>query len=158
MSEIPGFPGYTITSEGVLTSPFGRAVSQPVARVGYRLATVFVGGRKTKQYIHRLVALAFHGEPPSGAVARHLDGNKLNNRAANLAWGAYAENTADSYRHGTMIRGEEHHAAKLTDLDVAEIKLRVSVGETQAAVARRFGVDPSHVCNLVKHNRRRRAA
>lgn len=60
-------------------------------------------GIKSYQYVHKLVCLAFHGEPPAGEIeVRHLDGNSNNNRAENLAWGTHAENEADKYRYAEV--------------------------------------------------------
>lgn len=52
------------------------------------------GGSSTTQLVHRLVCAAFHGEQPSPehTDVRHLDGDKKNNRADNLAWGTRSEN------------------------------------------------------------------
>lgn len=48
-----------------------------------------------------LVALAFIGPAPfDGAHVRHLDGNKLNVHAQNLAWGTATDNEDDKRRHG----------------------------------------------------------
>ena len=58
------------------------------------------GGKKSVA-VHRLVALAFHGEPEPGQLVRHLDGDQTNNVPSNLAWGTMAENQLDSVRHGT---------------------------------------------------------
>ena len=57
--------------------------------------------KKVTTYTHRLVALAFHGEPPEGKhLVRHLDGNGLNNSPENLAWGDDEDNYQDAVRHG----------------------------------------------------------
>lgn len=54
-------------------------------------------------YVHRLVAAAWHGAPqPGQGVARHLNGNALDNRPANVAWGSAADNYADSVRLGEV--------------------------------------------------------
>ncbi len=46
-----------------------------------------------KHPVHRVVATAFHGDPPSkGHVVDHIDTNKENNRPDNLRWVTRAEN------------------------------------------------------------------
>lgn len=46
--------------------------------------------------VHKLVCLAFLGPRPAGALhIRHLDGDKMNNRLGNLAYGTPAENYRD---------------------------------------------------------------
>lgn len=43
--------------------------------------------------VHRIVAAAFHGDPPStGHVVDHIDTNRHNNRAENLRWVTRLEN------------------------------------------------------------------
>lgn len=46
-----------------------------------------------KDRIHRIVAYAFHGEPPTSEhIADHIDTNRQNNRAENLRWVTRLEN------------------------------------------------------------------
>lgn len=48
--------------------------------------------------VHRLVALAFHGEPSSGrSMINHKDGNKENNCPENLEWCSASQNEQHSY-------------------------------------------------------------
>jgi len=43
--------------------------------------------------IHRIVAMAFHGEPPTSQhVVDHIDTNRQNNRPENLRWVTRFEN------------------------------------------------------------------
>ena len=51
--------------------------------------------------VHVAVIAAFRGTRPLGLVTRHLDGDSHNNTIENLAYGTYAENSADAIRHGT---------------------------------------------------------
>ena len=45
------------------------------------------------QSVHRIVAVAFHGEPPSSQhVVDHIDTNRQNNRPENLRWVTKLEN------------------------------------------------------------------
>lgn len=54
-----------------------------------------------KMLIHTAVCAAFHGPKPSpDHQVRHLNGNRSDNRADNLAWGTAAENASDRARHG----------------------------------------------------------
>jgi|14_taG_2_1085336.scaffolds.fasta_scaffold41689_2 hypothetical protein len=91
----------------------------------------------TTTRLHKVVLLAFHGSPKPGHVARHMDGDSLNNRADNLRWGTRAENEADKARHGTRHLGERHHHARLTAAIVGEI--RASALSTKA-LATHYGV------------------
>ena len=43
--------------------------------------------------VHRIIATAFHGEPPTkGHVVDHIDTNRRNNRPQNLRWVTRLEN------------------------------------------------------------------
>ncbi len=52
--------------------------------------------------LHRIVATAFHGPPPSAAhQCHHIDGTRENNEAANLMWVTQQEH---SQIHAAMER------------------------------------------------------
>lgn len=68
---------------------------------GYLQAGLYVGSRGRHIKVHRLVAEAFIRPGNPGEDVRHLDGDRLNNRADNFAWGTRAENMQDAVRHGT---------------------------------------------------------
>lgn len=54
-----------------------------------------------KGLVHKLVCEAFHGpKPTSGHQVRHLNGDRSDCRAANLAWGTAKENAQDRTAHG----------------------------------------------------------
>lgn len=89
---------------------------------GYRLVLLRSDGKRIGKTVHSLVLEAFVGSRPDGAVVRHLDGDKLNNRLENLAWGTVEENTADKFRHMTMPLGESNPRAKLSADDVRLIR------------------------------------
>jgi hypothetical protein len=79
-----------------------------------------VGARRTTA-VHRLVALVFcEGE---GEVVRHLDGDKTNNAATNLAWGSYADNEADKVGHGTVPASKRTHCPQGHAYDEANTRV-----------------------------------
>lgn len=90
--------------------------------------------------IHILVATAFHGQCPPGMEVRHGPLGQQINWASNLSYGTHADNMADKLRDGTDPRGERCGSAVLTREIVLECRLRHSLGETQVALAREFGV------------------
>lgn len=108
------------------------------------------GERRAKQrYVHRLVCETFVGpEPFPGALVRHLDGDRLNNLADNLAWGTHADNTADAKGHGTLRGGG-------MKLDVEKVRMiRASLAapdrETYEQIGARHGVTGSCVYAINK--------
>lgn len=113
------------------------------------------GKRARRRYpVHRLVCLAFHGQPEDEAnVTRHLNGVSRDNRAANLIWGTHADNAQDAIRHGTLGKGMRAHRRKLTEVQVLEIRRRLFRGEEDFALATEFGVSRYYPRKLLTKKR-----
>ena len=89
-----------------------RELAQQLDDDGYPCVRVVVNGRRRRVAVHRLVCRMFHGpQPAPGYEVRHLDGNKLNASAANLAWGTTKQNADDRAAHGRTSRGAKHSTA-----------------------------------------------
>ena len=104
--------------------------------------------------IHVLVATAFCVRLPGHAVVRHLNDDRADSRATNLAWGSRADNTADAIANGRIIRGAQHPSAELSDSQVREI---YQSSETTSECGRRFGIHGAYV-SQIRHRRVRREA
>lgn len=143
---VPGWPGYSVSRDGRVYSMRRHRLGlrERVARPnhgGYLQIALFRESESRRLTVGHIVALAFLPPRPSAAhEIRHLDGNRQNNRADNLAWGTRQENIDDRERHGTTARGSRTGTAVLTENAVREIKQRLRVGETKADLARSFGV------------------
>lgn len=108
---IPGFDGYEASNQGRVRSVERTVLTRNGQNRTYRghvlSPSVNVNGYlklglKGRTYrVHRLVALAFLGEPGPGMDACHNDGNRLNNRASNLRWDTRSANLFDRNKHGT---------------------------------------------------------
>jgi hypothetical protein len=81
---------------------------------------------------------------------RHSCDNPPCCNPAHLLPGTQADNVADMVQRGRVARGAQKPNTKLTPADVAEIRRRHSSGETQAALASRFGVAQSRVSVLTR--------
>lgn len=117
---------------------------------GYLVVGLVRADLQTTDRVHRLVLTAFVGSCPEGQQARHLDGDRTNNRLTNLAYGTAAQNAADRAAHGTTARGERAGNAKLTATDVAEIRRLRAGGATVASIAARFAVGTSQVSRITR--------
>ena len=114
---VTGFPGYKVSDLGRVSSSRrgGWRVLRPRGDTAgsYASVSLYSPDRTVSAPIHRLVAETFLGPPPfAKAHVRHLDGNKSNNRLANLAWGTQGQNEADKIRHGTHPYANRTHCGK----------------------------------------------
>lgn len=72
--------------------------------------------------VHRLVAFAFHGNPPTGHEVCHANGIRTDNRSINLRWDSRSLNHKDKLKHGTDSRGEKNGMCKLNAQEILEIR------------------------------------
>lgn len=150
---IPGFSNYSVSDDGrirrhvALPNHPPKMLMQCRARGGYLKVTLRndAGQPKTIQ-VHRVIALAFLGEPPSGHEVCHNDGNRKNNRADNLRYDTPENNAADKKKHGTHLWGEKINKAKLTQEQVQEIRKLLAEGNlTQKQIGKMYGVHQTTV-------------
>lgn len=120
-------------------------------QMGYRAVTIASGPYRNKRlYIHRAVCELFNGPAPPGLQCRHLDGNRFNNAADNLAWGTQIDNESDKILHGTRMSGERNPMSKLTLAQVQKIRELVAGGATQRSLCKSFGVSPMTISRIVR--------
>lgn len=81
---------------------------------------------------------------------RHLDGNRHNNRASNLAWGTRRENVQDTHKHGFGNSGARNGQAKLSLELVLEIRQWRAAGVRVMDLGRGFGVSCAHMSQIVR--------
>lgn len=156
-AAIDGFDGlYSVSSAGRVRSETRvvvyasgkkqtvreRIMSPATKRSGHKSVMLY-GDQRLRLHVHRLVALAFIGEPPTELhEVAHCDGDPANNCADNLRWATRSENHADKVPHGTHNRGESHPLCKLTDEQVRNIRASES---KSAEIAAQYGINPKYV-------------
>ncbi|MDB5352697.1 MAG: hypothetical protein JWN86_3944 [Planctomycetota bacterium] len=159
---IAGFPGYRVNRKGVVQSRRGPGCRsgttenwvslKPIPRSrGYMTVNLSCCGRKSIRYVHRLVLESFVGACPEGMVGCHNDGDRTNNRVANLRWDTPTANEADKLRHGTRRVGSATACSKLSEVDVLEIRRRKGEGEPMRLLASEFGISWQNVQAIVGH-------
>jgi hypothetical protein len=142
--SIPGFDGYRVSSAGTVRS-VRKVLRSRIHKSGYAVVSMMKDGKSHLKSVHRLVLLAFVGEPPKGTVGCHKDGNRLNNRVWNLRWDTPEANQADSVMHGTKAappirRGEAVVGSKLTAEKVRLIRTADGPKGLNAKLATEYGV------------------
>lgn len=162
-----GFPDYEISDQGRVRRitqggrryPAGYVLTPKKHGKGYLVYSLKTGEGKDKTVLaHRLVALAFIGDPPSAEYeVAHNDGTRTNNVASNLRWSTAKENQADRKRHGTFHHGEWCGSSKLKATDVSEIrdayakhgKPYVGGRVTYKTLASKYGVSEAQISRVV---------
>lgn len=102
-------------------------------------------------YLHRAVCELFNGSSDGGLHVRHLDCDKTNNKASNLAWGTPKENASDGVRNGKIKRGHDNPCSRLTFEQAQEARrLRATTNMTLAHIAEVFGVARMTVARAIQ--------
>ena len=92
---IAKFPGYEVSNLGRVKSfkyRNSKILMQHRGKERYLSVTLCEGGEPKTLRVHRLVLLAFVGEPVSGYVADHINTITSDNRLENLRWVSQTEN------------------------------------------------------------------
>lgn len=142
-------PDYLVSNYGQIIGLEGELLNTPPNKQGYFRFGATVNGKRKSLYVHQEVAFAFIGPRPEGMVVRHLDGDMINNRADNLAYGTHKENTKDALDHGTFAIGERSGVAKLTNIQAAEIREKFEQGAAIPDLAKFYGVHVATIRGVV---------
>ena len=160
--EVRGHLDYAISTQGRVrrltkapgTWP-GRILKPTRNLCGYPAVALTAGGKQVTQRVHQLVATAFLW-PREGLEVNHKNGDKADNRLANLELVTRSENQRHAYRTGlrapsaaaTQV-GEQVHGVKLSDDSVREIRTLSASGMSQWAIGKRMGVDQSTISRVL---------
>lgn len=153
---IEGMDNYEVSNFGrVKTLRFkGGKVLTPKRfhQKGYPIARIREDGKTEKAFfIHRLVALAFIPNPKDYPQVNHIDCDKTNNHFSNLEWCTNRMNYDHAMANGLMrhTRGQDHASARLTDIQVLEIRELFEMGQTRRQLAEKYGTKPSNIKDIV---------
>jgi hypothetical protein len=131
----------------------GKILTSIKHKSGYLAVNLCDGkGNVMTHYLHRLTLTAFRGVCPVGMWARHLNGNRADNRLQNLEWSTPRRNARDKVYHGT-------NGKKLTVDDALEIRLAYSYADPAypepviAMLAARYNVRPETIRDIVTRRR-----
>lgn len=144
VKEVDGFPDYYVLEDGRVLGKRGQFLKYDVNSCGYRRVTFSHKGASSRKFVHHIVAEAFLGPRPPGAVVNHVDGDRKNNRASNLEWVTPSENVKDGYSRG------RHNPNRYDFLTVMAIKALYQEGWSIKKISSYLGRDRNTVAKYAK--------
>jgi hypothetical protein len=93
------FEGLQISDQGRLRDPASGEIIETKAYATKPGGSLYM--RFRHRYLHEMVLTTFMRPARPKEQCRHLNGNSLDNRLENLAWGTPSEDNYDRVRHGT---------------------------------------------------------
>lgn len=146
-APIPGYDGYEASTHGRVRSNSGVLATGLNPATQRESVTLWNHGAPKTLTVHRLVLMAHDGIHDEATEVCHRNGDKGDNRLANLRWGTRSDNQREKVRHGA--RGGPQ---RLTSEQVDAIRAERRAGATQQVVADRHGVSRSLV-SMIEHGR-----
>lgn len=118
-------------------------------RTGYHYVHLSKNGKGHNCKIHRLVCDAFHERKTGQNAVNHIDGNKMNNCAANLEWCTNKQNTNHAIETGLWKNiGEMAKDNILSEQEVLEIRRNHT--DSYDKLADKYNVSKSTVADIKK--------
>ena len=159
MKLIPRFSNYSVTKDGRVWSHNKKGWMHAMkTSFGHLRVNLYSKGTCETRTIHQLVLETYIGSRPKNKECRHLNGDKRDNRLANLCWGSHSENIQDAVRHGTYSRnmlgrcGGLHPASKLSDKDrQLVVDLYYNGARTIRELEKHFGVSYETIRRIVRN-------
>lgn len=161
--NIPGYEGlYAVSNLGRVKRltdaktgghKAGKIYSAKKTRSGYLMTVLCINNKIVRFMTHRLVALAFHGQPLYGKTEiNHINGIKDDNRPENLEWVTRSEN--ERHKHDTLgatgPRGEKCARSVLTEQNILDIRRLVKSGQPYTEVAKIYGVSDIQIGRIYR--------
>jgi len=122
----------------------------------YQQVRIKIGDRYCYVSAHRAVFRYFYGPIPAGIEVNHDNGIKDDNRPANLVLSTCSGNVKHAHANGLIDQfGQKNPAAKLSDNQVAQIRLAYSKGGyTMEQLGVKFGVSFKTISKIARGQRR----
>ncbi|MGL5575243.1 MAG: hypothetical protein ACRDCW_06815 [Sarcina sp.] len=144
MRQIPGFPGYYITTCGRIFSVKSKTIKEmkkKTTQAGYETINFYHAGKQHTIFVHKLVCITYMERPidPKYNQINHKNGDKLMNSVPNLEWCTAQQNSIHAYATGLSKTEKEEYSVKGINLhDKKDILMFQSCADAE----RHFGRDP----------------
>jgi predicted XRE-type DNA-binding protein len=153
---IAGVPHYLISDLGEVrhVDRAERRNPMPNSR-GYLQFSYRLHGTHHCECLHDLVAEAFLGPRPKGAMACFLDGDKTNVRASNLAYLTWWQCEDRKRARGATPSGTRNGNCRFPEHVVIQVRAAAASRKiSQRQLARRFGISQQQISNILNFKQR----
>lgn len=134
---VPSAPSYQVSNHGNVRRD-GSVLVQSKHTNGYRQIALCEHGKPRTALVHRMVLEAFDRSARAGEETAHRNGDRTDNRIANLRWTSKSGNMAEAARHGTAGVWMKSRAT-LTHDEVMDIRATRALGTKLDIIAERYG-------------------
>lgn len=150
------YDGYFVSPNGMVFDRFGHLMKGCLGKSGYIGTNMRINGKLVYKSFHRMIAESILPNPNELPFINHKDGNKQNNRLDNLEWCTRSYNAKHAYDNGLeqKVCGERHHAHKLTEEAVKDIRMNYVKGSKRMGAgyfAKKYHVDVSVIRDVANY-------
>lgn len=156
IQKIKGFENYTISDNGVVVNTKTQLEKKPTSNFagrGYLYVDLYNNGRKSRKYIHRLVAETFIPNIENKPYINHKDGNSRNNNYTNLEWVTAKENVTHASKVLNCLTAysiaNERKKKRVKQIDLITNKV-IKVYDSIRQASKETGIPSSNIVNVLK--------
>lgn len=137
--DIEGYEGrYRVSTLGKVYSCVSEKTLKTANTRGYLIVCLTMHRKQVNHKVHRLVALAFLGNPENKPQVNHIDGIKTNNNISNLEFVTPSENII--HAHETGLSSTNITNRKLTDIEILTIATMARAGHSPKKLSEGYKV------------------
>lgn len=149
-----GSTKYLISEDGyVLNEKTKRILKQQDNGNGYKKITMTIQGIQIQKYLHRLVAENYINNPKNKKQVNHKNGDKSDNRSANLEWVSNSENQIHAHKNGLKKNGNNLWNGKFSKEDLDKIKELDKSGVKRYLIAEKMNCSKSTISDILNGKR-----
>mgnify|MGYP001811634270 CR=1 FL=1 len=133
---------------GMLKKP--KILKQIPDKYGYLFVHLRSKNKSRNEYTHLLVLNTFVGLCPKSMEGCHSDGNSKNNNVKNLRWDTRKNNCLDRSKHETTSNISKNINAKLTKIDIIDIRNLHKKNYTMTHLSKIYKVSIKQISRIIK--------
>lgn len=158
---IKDFVNYTISDNGIVRNKKTNTVKKGTSNNtgnGYLYVDLYRNNKKTRKYIHRLVAESFIPNNDNKPMVNHKDGDTKNNQVSNLEWVTAKENVEHASKVLNRLSAYKiatnNKKKKIKQIDMITGKI-IKIFNSISEASRETGIPLSNIVCVLKGRQNR---